>query len=322
MTDSYFEGQIKGSNYSIDYYQTPDGIKDGDGKLLRPNARYSKEKGYDSAQQDNAFMLPAAPDLRQINLEKIFDDLRDSSKTNDIFISSGTTASIAHISKEGFLTVAHVGDSPVNIYVRSPETKEIVESHLITRPHTPMYITQEEIKDVFNKGGFVKKGSGRLNGRLMLTRSLGDFDQQGISSRPEISTFDMQPYFDKGYEVFVTVESDGAGENTKESQRTEILKKDSQVLNMAEKMATLSNGNGTNDNITSLVAVFKELPCDNIIMAVFDGHGKKGGEASHIATEYMSANFDVGNRAVRTVNPDMNSPSKPVIKPKSAGPQP
>lgn len=308
-----FDGRLKGSSYHIDYYQTPDGQKGADGKLLRPKARYSKEKGYDSAQQDSAFILPGAPDLRSKPLVDVFDEMERGMRDNPNFAESGATGSVAHISKDGMLTIAYVGDSPVKVYVRDPKTGKVINGNEITPPHDCDNISDAEKARVEEAGGFIipVQGTMRLNGRIMLTRSLGDFDSVGMSAKPDVIQRDLKQYFDKGYEVIVIVESDGAmdGPGTTENQRMNIMDAyaaNGQATNLSEKLAMLSDKNKADDNITSVATVLTGAPKENIIMAIFDGHGKHGAEAAHVATEYIVAHFDSNLRAVRTINPDMD----------------
>jgi serine/threonine protein phosphatase PrpC len=122
--------------------------------------------------------------------------LRDLTGTR----GSGTTASVVVLFQDHLL-VANVGDSRVVLCCSSTFDKTIdtnLKRNIITIPvqltvdHTPHDI--EERIAVENKGGFIMQdGVLRVNGKLAVTRSLGDFILRDvITPRPDVTVLRLK----------------------------------------------------------------------------------------------------------------------------------
>lgn len=116
---------------------------------------------------------------------------------------SGTTASVVALFKD-YLLVANVGDSRVVLCCSSTLMKEKnfdtnPQEYLITNPvqltvdHTP-YDTGERIA-VERRGGYIlQDGVLRVNGKLAVTRSLGDFTLKDVlTSHPDVTVLRLKP---------------------------------------------------------------------------------------------------------------------------------
>lgn len=290
--DAFFEKrwlriENAAKNYGFSEYQSPDGVKDANGNLVRPQGRYNNSK-YDSPQQDKTLFVHDAPDLSEKDIKNSFKKI---GKQFDNYKDSGTTASIAHVSRDGVLTVANVGDSPVNIYLRDPKTGEVTHAMQVTADHSAA--NPSEAARINKAGGLV--ADGRAGGKLLLSRALGDKDVVGITHEPDIKKIDLNDYFKK-YEVIVTVDSDGSfeGPNNKSRQNVirDILKQPDGESRLAKALGQHADLRGADDNVSSSALVLKKAPEKNVIMGVFDGHGTQGGAAASQAKSLFSQTFD------------------------------
>jgi protein phosphatase 1L len=117
---------------------------------------------------------------------------------------SGTTASIVVLFQDHLL-VANVGDSRVVLCCSSAFIRHNndMKRNIITIPvqltvdHTPHDL--EERIAVENKGGYIiQDGVLRVNGKLAVTRSLGDFALKDvISSRPDVTVLRLKQKTEK-----------------------------------------------------------------------------------------------------------------------------
>lgn len=306
-------GLNQNQNYSIASFQTEEGPN-------RPRCRYYispekleqyRQKGitppsYDMTQQDSYLIMEGAPKLSGRNIRKLFSlvDIAFRKTAKDPqgpnFSNSGSTAALAHISTDGYLRVANIGDSEVNIYVRDKNGyTEHVET--VTKSHKPDY--SEEIKRIEREGGFVAPHPDdplerpRLNGTILISRSFGNFDQKGMGIKPYVQKVNLNRYFAEGSTVFITTDTDGAFENTTHAHRIEAIEY-SNSSNIAEYLVHAANHRGATDNITCQVLTLKEKPSNDVVLGVFDGCGPEGGKASNFAR-------DTFKNALETLNPSL-----------------
>lgn len=267
-----------GKNYSVDIYQTPD--------HLPRTMQERRTPPYYSEQQDDVMHLDGAPDISPQEFRAIF--LAVSRQITAV--KGGTTASLAHISASGVLTVAHVGDSPVNIYIQDRLTGKIISSEQISADHS----AAAEEGRIRAAGGKVVRG--RLEGTLALGRALGDTDLTGISHEPDIFTRDLAGALAQGHRVIITVDSDGAfDKGTSNAQRAQVFET-AKGSSVAKALAMLADANGSADNISSVVASFDGLPEGNVLIGVFDGHGRDGRALSQQARQAFTQAIDIDLR--------------------------
>ena len=290
--------QGDGKTFEVQSYQTQDGP-------MRPQGRYGSDPAYDYPQQDSFAVYRNAPDVTPETLKAQFTKIGEKFRGGE-FANSGTTASFAHVSKDGKLTVANVGDSPVAIYVRDPKTGKVIFADMLSADHSAL----NEAARIEKEGGVVF--GGRVGGQLAISRAMGDNSLKGVSTTPDVRQLDLNQFFDKGYEVVITAESDGALEahgaedavNRLKAGRVNRIGQSSS--NLAEDLVKLADSAGSTDNVTSQVMVLKGRPSENVAMAVFDGHGKKGGSASRLAATEFSAEM-----AHPTVTPAISAKAAP-----------
>jgi serine/threonine protein phosphatase PrpC len=121
-------------------------------------------------------------------IEKAFNQVNTNFiRTSKLNSTSGTTATIAMLFKNHLL-ISHVGDSRVVLCCNS-------DGHPIqaTLDHTPY--SQKEAQRVYDSGGFVEKNGGvlRVNGRLAITRSIGDKNMREVlSSTPDVLLINLE----------------------------------------------------------------------------------------------------------------------------------
>jgi len=278
--------------------QTPDGIRDSDGKFVRPQARYNSPT-YDSPQQDKTFAMQDAPDLSAEDMRALFSG---AEKEFSDFTSGGSTASVVHISKDGILTAANVGDSPINIYLRNPKTGAVLHARTISADH--QVSNPAEKARIESEGGRVTtdgRGVERVFNEdgarsLMLARSFGSREIKGVSAGPDIAQVDLRDYFKDGNEVIVTTDSDGAFEHTNNTNRAHIIENALDEPHgrkaLADALVRHADSFGATDNISSHAIVLDKAPGQNIVMAVFDGHGTHGSAAATLAQKSFERGFD------------------------------
>lgn len=217
-------------------------------------------------------------------------------------IEQGSCAITAAITKDGKLTVANAGDSQVVVYVKNNKTKEVKSVQLNTL-HKPNEANERErIEDCGGKVEEVKgvsrvcqENEGRFTPVLAIARAFGDKYLKGnggeflISYKPEITCFDLNPYLNDEYEVFVEVSCDGLREGGfGESQVTQKLK--SQNINQDIANSVLEDCSKVSlDNQTAFIIKvptnLKKLE-KGLLVAVNDGHGGKA--ISNLAANKMS----------------------------------
>ncbi|MGQ0527620.1 MAG: PP2C family serine/threonine-protein phosphatase, partial [Alphaproteobacteria bacterium] len=189
-------------------------------------------------QQDSFFVSRKAPALNEQYVAELFTRIGKKFKNNEDYLGNGTTASIASISSEGILNLGNIGDSPVNIYVFDPKTKTIVETNKVFTEH---------------------KSTGTLKNFIAVSRSFGNTelrgDYLGLTDVPDIQSVDLNKHFDRGFEVFITLDSDGSFindhqyENINKSRMEIIEEKFNGGLDLAKEFVNLADQSGSNDNI-------------------------------------------------------------------------
>lgn len=115
----------------------------------------------------------------------------------------GTTATVAALTPDNRLTIAHVGDSPVMLFSLDEQNK--VCGRDLIRPHKPDDI--EEQATIEAMGSFVARG--RIQGFLETSRSFGDVHYVGRRPCPDLSVFDLRALVPLGAKAFLCVASDG-----------------------------------------------------------------------------------------------------------------
>ncbi len=106
-------------------------------------------------------------------------------------MASGTTATICLLRNDCQLAIAHVGDSRA-IVCRKGKAQKLTEDHTPDLPN--------EVKRIKAKGGTIawsSVGKPRVNGKLQMTRSIGDVELKafGVTAEPETRSLSVSGFF-------------------------------------------------------------------------------------------------------------------------------
>ncbi|XP_078079809.1 protein phosphatase Mn(2+)-dependent 1K-like [Mustelus asterias] len=162
-------------------------------------------------------------------------------------LTSGTTATVALL-KETLLVVASVGDSPA-ILCREGKAKQLTDDHTPRR--------RDEQKRIKECGGFIdwnSAGDPYVNGRLAMTRSIGDVDLKpfGVTAQPEVNTMKLEHTKD----CFLILTTDGVSGIMEAQEVCDIVKKCQDPSEAAAVVNEQALQYGTQDNVTTLVVPF------------------------------------------------------------------
>jgi len=184
-------------------------------------------------------------------------------KTNDLFnirfpnFKCGTTAVIA-LFRDDTVFVANVGDSRALLGKMDNEGRRIVQE--IGRVHTTA--DAKEIGRIGDSGGMVMNWQGglRVNGELIVTRSIGD-PHMGpcIISDPDITKIDI------GREdKFLVLASDGLFDVMSSQEVVDFVfdkkaeaKASKSVNNISDLLVEAALAKQSNDNISAIIVLFE-----------------------------------------------------------------
>ncbi|XP_067909411.1 protein phosphatase Mn(2+)-dependent 1K-like [Heterodontus francisci] len=173
-------------------------------------------------------------------------------------LSSGTTATVVLLN-ETQLVVASVGDSPA-ILCREGKAVQLTEDHTPRR--------RDEKKRIKECGGFINwnsAGDPYVNGRLAMTRSIGDVDlkQFGVTAQPEVHTVKLEHAKD----CFLILTTDGVSGIMEAQELCDIVKKCQDPSEAAAVVNEQALQYGTQDNVTTMVVPFGAWGKYNISLA-------------------------------------------------------
>lgn len=159
-------------------------------------------------------------------------------------VRSGTTATVTLLRDGTELAVGSVGDSRALI-CRGGETICLTDDHHPTR--------HDELQRIESCTGWVdqKFSIPRVNGRLAMTRSLGDFDVKpyGVISTPETALLKI----DHREDAFLELHSDGVSHVMSGNEIGFIVRMCSDPEEAANALTSCALQYGAEDNVTSLV---------------------------------------------------------------------
>jgi serine/threonine protein phosphatase PrpC len=230
-------------------------------------------------------------------------------KATEHYLDGGSTASIAVLTPDNKITRSHVGDSPILVVVRDGVTGEVFINNLES-DHSP---NNPRVKQMIEQnGGVVRNGrvSDKNGGQLLaMGHAFGDKDFPGVSS--DWRTLSSSSLADRMIHagakkhkdpnsplnrVWLVVASDGLTEAAHNPEGESRLKdcfsraalapdQAKAAKNLAQDLVQAAMNNGSTDNIAvtaiEVAPVGSRLHDDNaFVLAVMDGHGKKGAEVS------------------------------------------
>ncbi|XP_066548886.1 protein phosphatase Mn(2+)-dependent 1K [Amia ocellicauda] len=167
------------------------------------------------------------------------------SSGEDALLSSGTTATVALLRNDTELVIASVGDSPA-VLCREGKAESLTEDHSPRR--------KDERKRIQQCGGFIEwnsAGEPYVNGRLAMTRSIGDFQVKsyGVTAQPEITTVKLQQTKD----CFLVLTTDGVSGIMEGQEMCDMVKKCQDPKEAALIVTDQALQYGTQDNVTTMV---------------------------------------------------------------------
>ncbi|XP_076830892.1 protein phosphatase Mn(2+)-dependent 1K isoform X2 [Brachyhypopomus gauderio] len=163
-------------------------------------------------------------------------------------LSSGTTATVALLRDGIELVVASVGDSRAMLCRRNKAVK-------LTMDHTPE--RKDEKERIRNSGGFVSwnsLGQPHVNGRLAMTRSIGDFDLKnaGVIAEPETRRVSLHHVHDS----FLALTTDGINFIMNSQEICDVINQCNDPKEAAQRISEQALQYGAEDNSTILVVPF------------------------------------------------------------------
>ena len=155
----------------------------------------------------------------------------------------GTTATVVLLRDGTDLAVASVGDSGSLIC-------RLGEPLPLTNPHHPA--REEEEQRIKSFSGWIDWSIGaKVNGRLAMTRSIGDFHlkQFGVIATPEIE----QVKVDHQTDSFIVLHTDGISSVMSDKEITDLVHTCSDAKDAANELTSCALQYGSMDNITAIV---------------------------------------------------------------------
>ncbi|XP_029938635.1 protein phosphatase 1K, mitochondrial-like [Salarias fasciatus] len=167
---------------------------------------------------------------------------------NDSFLMAGTTATVAMLRDGVELVVGSVGDSRALLCRKG-------QVHKLSKDHTPD--REDERRRIQNCGGFVtwnSLGHGYVNGRLAMTRSIGDFHLKscGVIVEPDTQRISIQHANDS----FLALTTDGINFLLSDQEVCDVIKRCPDPTEAAEVIAQQALQYGSEDNATIIVVPF------------------------------------------------------------------
>ncbi|XP_060729044.1 protein phosphatase 1K, mitochondrial [Tachysurus vachellii] len=163
-------------------------------------------------------------------------------------LSAGTTATVALLRDGIELVVASVGDSRAMLCRKGKALK-------LTLDHTPE--RKDEKERIRKSGGFVtwnSLGQPHVNGRLAMTRSIGDFDLKnaGVIAEPETKRTSLHHVHD----AFLALTTDGINFIMNSQEICDVINQCNDPKEAAQRISEQALQYGADDNSTIIVVPF------------------------------------------------------------------
>ena len=160
-------------------------------------------------------------------------------------IRSGTTATVLLLRDGTDLAVASVGDSGALICRHG-------EAVSLTRDHHPQ--REDEQARIKSMSGWIdwdSVTSPKVNGRLAMTRSLGDFDVKpyGVIAEPETTLLKI----DHKEDAFIVLHTDGVSYVMSDSEMADLVGVCADPEQGANVLTSCALQYGSHDNVTAIV---------------------------------------------------------------------
>ncbi|XP_056155978.1 protein phosphatase 1K, mitochondrial-like [Lampris incognitus] len=161
------------------------------------------------------------------------------------FLKAGTTATVAVLRDGVELVVGSVGDSRA-LLCRDGQ------AHKLTHDHTPD--RKDEMKRIRQSGGFVtwnSVGQANVNGKLAMTRSIGDFHLKtsGVIAEPETRRLTVKHASDS----FLALTTDGINFLLSDQEICDVINQCHDPTEAAEVILQQALQYGSEDNASAIV---------------------------------------------------------------------
>ncbi|XP_018517090.1 protein phosphatase 1K, mitochondrial isoform X1 [Lates calcarifer] len=163
-------------------------------------------------------------------------------------MNAGTTATVALLRDSIELVVGSVGDSRAMLCRKGKALK-------LTVDHTPE--RKDEKERIKKAGGFItwnSLGQPNVNGRLAMTRSIGDFDlkNMGVIAEPETKRISLHHVHD----AFLALTTDGVNFIMNSQEICNIINQCNDPKEAAQRISEQALQYGSEDNSTIIVVPF------------------------------------------------------------------
>ncbi|XP_020484518.1 protein phosphatase 1K, mitochondrial [Labrus bergylta] len=163
-------------------------------------------------------------------------------------VNAGTTATVALLRDGIELVVGSVGDSRAMLCRKGKALK-------LTVDHTPE--RKDEKERIKRSGGFItwnSLGQPNVNGRLAMTRSIGDFDlkNMGVVAEPETKRITLH----HSYDSFLALTTDGVNFIMNSQEICNIINQCPDPKEAAQRISDQALQYGSEDNSTIIVVPF------------------------------------------------------------------
>lgn len=164
------------------------------------------------------------------------------------FLAAGTTATVAMLRDGVELAVGSVGDSRAMLCRKGQANK-------LTKDHTPD--RKDERLRIQSCGGFVtwnSVGEANVNGRLAMTRSIGDFHLKpsGVIAEPDTTRITVQHANDS----FLALTTDGINFLLSDQEVCDVINQCQDPTEAANVIAEQALQYGSDDNATIIIIPF------------------------------------------------------------------
>ncbi|XP_072553907.1 protein phosphatase Mn(2+)-dependent 1K-like isoform X3 [Paramormyrops kingsleyae] len=182
-----------------------------------------------------------------LEVDKAF-EMHLNASGNASLQTSGSTATVALLRDSVELVVASVGDSRALLCRRG-------KAQRLTVDHTPE--RKDEKERIKKSGGFVtwnSLGQANVNGRLAMTRSIGDFDlkTRGVIAEPETKRVTLQ----HAHDSFLALTTDGINFIMNSQEICDVIIQCPDPREAAQVIAEQAQQYGSEDNSTLVVVPF------------------------------------------------------------------
>jgi serine/threonine protein phosphatase PrpC len=240
------------------------------GRLGNVKLQVRETIGHRESQEDQIFHI-TTPVTNKEAAAQLLKDAFAHADARTHYNQEGSCGTVAILTKDHALTIGHLGDSPVVLYVVDAEKK--VRAQLLNKMHKP----NEPIEKarIEAAGGFVSRG--RVDGMLAISRAFGDHDLgDKVSKNPEITQITLSDYVKPGEKAYLCVSCDGLYEGEiPENHFAQIIQQalEKGEKNIANKMKDYAMYRGSGDNISVMLAELPDALTKSIALGVCDGHG-------------------------------------------------